>query len=391
MSNALFLDASNLNVLYKVNGKFTLGLSYAACPEKLVIDSQALGNPYDIYISMWPRPKGEGDVIISGLSHGRVPFVALEQEVRAVLEYTSKFPGRNNIYLCNALANFVVPSRVSNFQAVIPYGSRWALVDVSDKILDKLTVFPGQREFYEVMGEDFTCYGDSDIVDVDTLRAQYPELAEFKKNILVPLVPMIVSYRSTYSMSMEDVYAALDGYVPEPEEPVVEEKEPAPLPEPEPEAMPRPKREKAKFHIDWIAAVLGIVICFGAFVTGYGHSMRNVASTIQTAKMGTTAFKEDITPYQSVQDIYQAGTGLAGKVSEVLTFAKATEHAVSVSGVDVVPGSIRLSFSCSTVDVKDSYVAYLNSKYTLSAVNEGQPIANTDGTTTYQYIATIIP
>ena len=65
MPNAIFIDTSNLNTLYKVNSRFAMGVSYASCPEKLTIDAQALGTSFDVYLSVWPRQQGEGDDIIN--------------------------------------------------------------------------------------------------------------------------------------------------------------------------------------------------------------------------------------------------------------------------------------------------------------------------------------
>lgn len=392
MSDALFIDASNLNVLYKTGGKFVLGLSYLSCPEKLVIDAQALGNAYDIYVSMWPRPEGEGDRTIPGLSHGRVPFVVLEEELRAVLKYVSSFPGANNIYLCNALANFIIPSRVSNFQAVIPCGSRFALLDVKDKILDRLVMFNTQRDFYEVMGEDFTCYGDTDIVDVDTIRAQYPELAEFKKNVLIPLIPLITSYHSSYSITAAQCMEYLDGPEPEPEKKPVEPeiKKEAPLPEPVEVPKPKePKKQKVKF--DFVAALFAVIFCAAMFVIGLGYSTSDIEAAIRTQTVGASNFQNSAEPYQRIQAIYDNNYGLAGDAVNVLSFAKVNENGVTVSRAEANIDGVRLSFSCASADVKDAFVAYLNTKFVVSKVNEGDSISNTDGTVTQQYSAIIVP
>ena len=393
MNDALFIDVSNLNVLFKYNGKFVLGISYLGCPEKLAIDAQALGNAYDVYLSMWPRPEGEGDVTIPDLAPGRVPFVALRDELQAIVNYVSKFPGANNIYLCNALANFTIPSRVGNFQSVIPCGHRYAFFEVRDKILDNLFFFASQREFFETMGEDFTCYGDGDIVDVDSLRAQYPELAEYKKNIIVPLVPLIVAYRSNYKVSLDVVRDILDGKIVEPPKPVKEEpKKEAPVPEPEEEAMPRPvKPSKQKMQLDLVSLGLGVVACIGMFIGGVGYSFRDIDATTTTQNLSTSVAQRTTEPLRMAQAIYDNGFNMASDAATLLSYAKSSDLGVSVTSLDAMADGIRLSFSCGSEEVKDSFISYLNANYTTETPHAGQPISNTDGTETLQYTVTVHP
>lgn len=392
MNDAIFIDVSNLNVLFKYNGKFVLGTSYLSCPEKLAIDAQSLGNAYDIYLSMWPRPVGEGDVTIPDLAPGRVPFVALGEELQSIISYVEKFPGANNIYLCNALANFIIPSRVGNFSAVIPCGERYAFITVQDKILDSLAFFKNQREFYEVMGEDYSCYGDGDLVDVDSLRAQYPELAAFKKNNIVPLVPLIIAYRSNYKVALDAVKDALYGRVTEPEVPAPEPKKEAPIPEPEVEVRPEPvAKPRPKMQMDFVSLALGCVACAGMFIGGFGYAWRDVDATITTQSMSVSVAQKAIDPLKKAQAIYDNGYSMAGTAADVLSYAKDTELGVNVSGLDMTAEGIRLSFSCGSSEVKDSYISYLNSKYITDSPHEGQPISNTDGTETLQYTVTVYP
>lgn len=184
MPNAIFIDTSNLNVLFKVGNRFSLGVNYASAPEKIAIDAQALGTAFDVYLSIWPRQRGECDDCVNALSVGGVPFIVIPEEVDAALKLVEKIPGVGTIYVCNALANFVKQARVANFQSVIPYGRRFALVTVKNSMLEDLRIYDTQDELYAEQGEGFTCYGDLDLIDIDGLKAQYDELTPFDKSSL---------------------------------------------------------------------------------------------------------------------------------------------------------------------------------------------------------------
>lgn len=392
MSDSLFIDVGNLNVLYKLKGKFCVGTSYLSCPDKLIIDAQALGSSFDVYLSMWPRQKDEGDVIIQSLSLGGVPFVALKTEINAILDYACKIPGANRIYLCNALANFMIPSRVGNFQAVLCCGNRYALVDVRDKLLAGLKLYDNQREFYKDMGDDFACYGDLDIIDIDNVKAQYPELTAFKKNILVTLVPLIMSYHSQYKVEIEDVRKEIEGYIPEVKKlkPVKEEKKLAPIPEYD-RSQFKQKKTKKSLDIDWISVTLGAAACLGLFFCGVGWNMRNVDSVIREYEQRQTQYTVSADLYTPLKNIYLAGHNTAGYSSEILDYAKKTEIDITVCSLEGFTDSVLLNFSCQSAEAKDQFITYLQQRYVIGAVNERQSLTNPDGSITFEYGVTVVP
>lgn len=429
MSDALFVDVSNLNVMYKVNGKFCLSVNYASCPEKLAMDAQALGSSFDVFLSMWPRPAGEGDITINGLSFGGVPFVALKEEVKAVFALVEKIPGVNTVYLCNALANFIIPSRVNNFKAVLCAGNRYAFVEVKDKMLSSMKMFDSQFDFYEEMGDDFTCHGDSDLIDVDTIKAQYPEFTEFKRNVIIPLTSMIMSYRSAYKMAMEDVKAEITNPAAKADSPI----------KPKPKGSstttaksnsafnqkPERSRKDTDFSADFqcdseeygathpsyalavipptvveqrrrpdvLSILLSAVTCLAVFVTGFGLYFNNgnkVEMQLQSFSIMEKYYVEDTEYYKTVASIYDNGPDLAGKIMQLLSLAKSCTDGVVVSFIDVSTTKILLHYTCSTVEQSDRFTAAIADKYIILSKNEVSVMANPDGTSTREYSLEVV-
>lgn len=396
MDGALFVDVGNLNVLFKENGKFCLGTNYLRCPEKLVIDAQSLGSSFDVYLSMWPRRMGEGDTMIPSLSVGGVPFVVLRDEVKAAFSLVENIPGVNSVFLCNAAANFVIPSRVGNFKSVIPYGQRFAMLTVEDRILSSLDVFDNQQDFFEQMGEDFNCYGDLDIIDVETIRAQYPELEFFKKNVLIPLVPLIASYRSAYKVTKEEALEQMENPVIERKrkEPVKEEPKELPLPEPEevPNPARRPAKQKApKQPLDFVSLGLGAVLCVSMLVNGVCFSMRSIsADTSRYASLAATN-QTQMYRYDDAIRVYQSTNNLAAFMAEVLEYAHANEQSITITAADSDIDRIYLVCNCQNEEDMQNFVSYMQRQFVTDVPNEMDRISNGDGAITIQYGLTVIP
>lgn len=389
--DSLFIDVSNLNVVFKVKGRFCFAANYANAVEQLIIDAQALGSSFDVYVSMLPRKTG--DHMLSGLSLGGVPFYVLEDEMRAVLSFVQKIPGANSIYVCNALANFIIPARVQTFSAVIPYGDRYAFIEVKDRMLEGMKVFHTQADFYEAMGDGFSCYGDFDLVDTDTLRAQYPELEKLEKKDIVPLASMVASYRSPNKMLMEDVLTELSGapLQREPTEPVVQRKKEAPLPDYSEDERPPEKPIKVKKPWDWVSFTLGIVACLALFVSGVGYKWSDVSGTLSMIETSRLQYTAKDGTYAGIQSIYDAGLDTARKVSEVLEYAKGTEIAVTVSSVDAYLDRITVRFSTNDDNAREQFLSYLRQKFVVGDVNNFGSTTTLDGQATTEYGAVIVP
>lgn len=419
MNDALFVDVSNLNVLFKTNGKFVLAANYNACPERLTIDAQALGNSFDVYLSMWPRAVGEGDIEVGALSLGSVPFIALRKELEVVFELVRDIPGVNNVYLCNALANSVVPARVPTFTAVMCAGNRYACVEVQDKHISKCQYFATQKDFYEAMGDDYSCYGDVDLIDANSIKAQYPELDKLKKVDLVPLVALIISYKSAYKVEMEAVDALLSSVsgsvvVPSAEVELQSDadtegasEQPAMMDVPEgiePTSTVKGRgglkghtnvsRKKVRFDV--VAALLILMFCVGMGLNGFFYKMQGVGTQALRYDTERTILEERLTQYDDVISVYQYGVEMAGQSASVLEFASATELPVSVSVLRQTPGDAVLTFVCADTQTRDQFIGYLSQKYLVLEVYEYEVLKNTDGTESHRYgvsldVAGVIP
>lgn len=390
MGNVLYIDASNLNVLFEVDNKFCLGVNYSSNPERLALDIQALGSNYDVYISILPRFKDTGDVLIPGLNVGMAEFWALKAEIKAIFTAVSHFAGVNNIYLCNALSSFLGCARVDNFQTLMRYGSNYLLIDAHDRLPISARIFKTQREVYEELGEDFSCYGDLDLIDVDAIRAKYPELAKFRRAVLVPIAALIASKDTLCKLSMSDVNAQIARYVPEEEIIETVEEEPEEIVEEIESAEEIVEQKKPREKIDWVSFGLIAAVCLGVFITGYGVPFTKVDSIVESYAENLGSYQDEIAYQQSIETIYRESYGLSGEVADLLEYAKGSELEVTVSTVSGYNDRVALQFNCTSSDIKDQYVYFLERRYTVAGVNQYGTTNNTDGTITYEYGITLM-
>lgn len=400
MPNAIFIDTSNLNTLFKVNDRFALGANYSSSLERIAIDAQALGASFDVYLSMWPRPQGEGDDIINSLSIGGVPFVVLRDEVAAVLSLMERVPGVGTIYLCNALQNFMSQARVSNFKSVINYGDRIALVSVQDKLIEDLTVYDGPTELQEEMGDNFTCYGDLDLIDVDAIKAQYSEFTGVNKAVLVPLSHLITSYRSQFNVEAEEVkrelglgeYERRREETPPPEPPKPKRRTSPPPPPPvehnEPDDwMPK----KAKPKISLVNVLLVLIILVSSAVCGLGYSFDKKLPEIGQLQNEAGPFSTEASKYADLANIYTGSFGLAGKASELLTYVQTNTASFSVAGLEVRAGSAVIRCNTVSVDNLEPFKAYLESGgFVVGETNQLENTVGVDNTTIYNYNIVVV-
>lgn len=389
MNDKLFVDVTNLNVLYMMDGKFVLGANYSSCLDRLLIDAQALGSSFNVYLCLWPRLEGEGDVVIKGLSFGQSQFWALRSEIKALFSVFKAIPGVNTVYLCNALSGFVLHTRVENFQVVLRYGQRLLKIDAQGREPQELQVFSTQRELFETLGEDFSCYGDLDLVDVDDIRAKYPELSKFMRTTLVPLTSLIGCEQTVYKMSMEEAEAQIARYIPD--WMAAEEPEPEPVEE-VPEVVEEPVQEvrKPRERIDWLTAAMIAGICVCMFIAGYGYQFRGVEHTAQTYMNSVAPYQEEISFQNSIQVIYEQGPDRATVLADILAYAKSSELEVTIASMSGFTDNVVLQFNCNSTEVRDQFAYYLERKYTVAGINQYGSVNNTDGSVTYEYGATLL-
>lgn len=401
MPNAIFIDTSNLNALFKVSGKFVLGTNYASCPDKIATDAQALGVSFDVYLSMWPRQAGESEDIVNALSVGGVPFVVIPEEVEAAFKLVDKIPGAGNIYLCNALANFVIQARVSNFQSAINYGTRVALVTVKNKLLEELRIYETSEDLYQDKGDGFSCYGDLDLIDVDAVKAQYEELTPFNKSVLVPLAHLVTSYHSPYNVEMDVVKKelGLGEYAGQKPVRVQEEETPPPPPKPAPKREPiKPQytdddvEERVQFKkpgVSLLNVLLILVILAGCAVSGLGYSFQKMDAQVSQLRQNIAPFQAEAQQYDILTRIYTTCLGAAGEAADVLNYAQVNPCGFSVSGIEVRSDSIVIRCNTTDPEAITDFENYLGQQYTLGEVNNLDNTSGSGDTTIYNYNITI--
>lgn len=403
MQNAIFIDTSNLNVMFKVNGKFVLAANYANCPVKIATDAQSLGSSFDVYFSVWPRQRGEGDGIIHALSFGGVPFVVLKREMEAISRLMKNVPGIDNIYICNALANFAIPSRVENFQSVINYGQRIALVTVKQRMLEGLRIFNNADELYKEMGGGFSCYGDMDLIDTDAIKAQYEELTSFNKGVIVPLAHLISSYRSSNNITLSDMERELcigefAGRTPDPEpepapEPVVEKPKKAPRPVVIEEPDDGPVKESVEFKkagVSIINVILTMVILASCAIIGFGYSFQKIAPQIEQMNAEISAFNTDAAYYDSLAEVYLSCTDMASYVADLLSYAKVNPCSFTIAGLDADSASVVIRVNSISAEAIESFSAYMSERYIVGGVTQLDTTRGANDLIIYNYIVTII-
>lgn len=386
MNDKLFIDAANLNVIFMVNGKFCMGSNYSSCPDRLTLDAQALGGSFDVYVSVWPRQPEEGDVVISGLNAGNIKFWALKSEIKTIGVVLDRIPGVNDIYICNALACFMSYARVENFQSVLRHGQRYIMVTAQGRLPQSMTVYKNQREVYESNGDDFTCYGDIDLIDADSIRAQYTELSKWRRTTLVPLTSLIASNSTAYKLAMDDVITQMARYVPENVHTEVVEEEVE-----EEEVVEEVVEErKIKERVDWMSVIMAACICICCFLVGYGYQFRDAAQVAQGYADSLGPYQEEIEFQRSIKDVYDKSVDIGAKFADLLEYSKNSELEVSVSTMNGYADRVVLQFNCTDMNVKDQFVYYLERRYSVSDVNQYGSVNNTDGTITYQYAVTML-
>lgn len=386
MGQAIYIDTSNMNVLFVKDNVICTALNYSACPDSLVMDMKALGNSFDLYYILWPRIKQEGDVQIPGLNFGNVEFWAIKEELRALITLSESIDGVNNVYFCNYLVNFLLFTRVSNFTTILCYGSRYVKIDTVDKQPVSLKIFDNQIEFYNSVGEDFSCYGDMDLIDVDSIRALHPELEGYKKTVIIPITALIASIKSPFKLSLEDLKKELALYIPEipkVEEKVVQE----PVVE---EDVSEVIKTRRRVKIDVVTLFATVVTCAFSLILGYGYQFRDVDKVIDNYTASLGDYESELEYQNSIKDIYNKSFGFSGKMAEVLTYAKSSELEVIVTSVSCFNDRVVIQFSCISNDVKDKYCYYMERKYSLSGVSQYGVINNTDGTKTFEYGLTLL-
>lgn len=414
--NALFVDVSSLNVIFKLEDKFCIGSNYSHSPERLVTDAQALGN-FDVYLSMLPRLESESDFVIPQLSLGVVPFGVNKKELKSCLDFVTVIPGVDIIYICNSLANFIVPSKVSNYKTVLCYGDRYAYLEVKDKVIELFKVFNSQMDFqneYEI-----NCYGDTDLIDFDLIKSQYPEFKDVKKQELTSLVPLIVAYRSNNKVDLNEI-KGLDfetkSNIPFSEEELqdgidvsvqIVEDNSDNQPELEAEEVSEDavnvqsetenedgKTNKLKIQVTNLSNKLYyliIIIC--AVLLGIGYSVKEETINIPSLQLQKASIQASEDTYRDFIDVFNSESLVEGlldlfkycsEYEDVILYT--TEDGPVILETFTYNKDIKsLIFLAKDIDTKDKFVSYLGDKYTLGEIQEFGDVVSSRGEDYIQY------
>lgn len=414
--NALFVDVSSLNVMFKLEDKFCIGSNYSHSPERLVTDAQALGN-FDVYLSMLPRLESESDFVIPQLSLGVVPFGVNKKELKSCLDFVTVIPGVDIIYICNSLANFIVPSKVSNYKTVLCYGDRYAYLEVKDKVIELFKVFNSQMDFqneYEI-----NCYGDTDLIDFDLIKSQYPEFKDVKKQELTSLIPLIVAYRSNNKVDLneikgldfeaksnihfseEELQDGIDVAVQigednsdnQPELEAEEVSEDAVNVQSETENEDG-KTNKLKIQVTNLSNKLYyliIIIC--AVLLGVGYSVKEETINIPSLQLQKASIQASEDTYRDFIDVFNSESLVEGLL-DLFKYCSEYEDVILYTTEDgpVILETFTynkdtksLIFLAKDTDTKDKFVSYLGDKYTLGEIQEFGDVVSSRGEDYIQY------
>ena len=398
--NSVFIDASTCNVLFKMGSKFCLALNYKDALDKLALDVQSLSPGYDLYITLWPRTKEEGDTLLNSLSIGGVPFYVLREELDAVLNYAMELPKVQNIFVCNAPAILTTVARVEKFEAILRYGERYVLLAAEDKLLKSMQVFKDRRAIDESLGPDFNCYGDSDLISTDVLKSAWPDLSDVRKEYLVQLAPMIAAYNSPYKVEITQLMRELSSSsveeitekheiveeTPKAVKAVVTKKR-----EPESSEVHREHYRIPKKAFDRLAFALATLSCVGFALTGFGLGVNSedLNSVTDFWERQQNNFAQENVVLDSEIKTYKRGVHVAGETATLMDFAKNSQLPVTISTVEVTPEYTALTITCNSEETKDNYVGYLSGSYTIGSVNALSVLDGDNGTKSYEYSITL--
>lgn len=399
--SAVFVDLSSLNVVFKLNDKFMCALNYGSGLEHLASVMPALGTGYDIYLCLMPRAEGEGDMVVSELGLGGLPFTVNSEELYQVLKYFRESSGVGEVYLCNWLANYIACARVPSFESVFFYGDRVAYISVKSKMLETFKLYDNQLAFTDGFEGDYTGYGDVDLIDANGLSAQYPELHSVSKVQMTCLAPLIQSYRSPMRVATDELYEKLKakyqrgedvnltprpGVKPEPEPVEDVNIQPATEEIPEPPELPKErKRPSLKLgRTPLVAKALIGVSCAMAFTIGVFTNVVLNTDTNQVREQYFIDADNRIAALQSMATVYTGAMDNSQKAVDMFAYVNNSGLAVTIMGFDFNVNGSEVRCACASQELATSYQEYIGESYTVVSTNDLGQSQGADGTV-YQF------
>lgn len=400
--NAIFVDVENLNVMYKLRDRFVTVLSYAGDLERLSEMAATLGTGYDIYLCMKPLMPGEGDIVLDELSVVGMPFSTKREDLFRILKFFRGFHGSNTVYLCNWMHNYVSSARVSSFESVFYYGSGVVRVEVSEGNISEVKFWKDQQAFGQEITVNDETYGDLGLLDVDGLRAQFPEVAELTNAALTAIAPLLRCYHTPIKLDTEQLYEALSnnrdygsqvaqqeadplviddpGLTPTEEIPDVPE-----VPVEAPKPVKKAKRGiTAKPSSSFLTNVLVGVTCVACALQG--AIQMDLIKGPET--FGTPSFYE--AAYERAQElnalsaIYREGATRTSDIKNVYEFCCGHELELTIVGFEYVDGNYTVRYNCVSNGESDAFAEYLSARFVVNSLNTLGVVA-VDGQQVQQY------
>ena len=400
--NAIFVDVENLNVIYKLRDRFVTALSYADNIERLSEMAATLGTGYDIYLCMKPLMPGEGDIVLDELSVVGMPFSAKKADLLKLLKFFRGFYGANTVYLCNWIHNYVSSARVSTFESVLYYGSGIVRVEARDGDIADVKFWKDQQEFSQSSDVDDDTYGDLGLLDVDGLRAQFPEVSDMTNAALTAITPLLRCYHTPVKLDTEALYEALAGDKPygssvvQNDEPLVVTDDPAIAPSEEVNTPPvviednDTRRAAPKTRIPTRASssaltmLLVVVSCVACAVLGAMHMEVLEGPETYGSPNFYSSVDERIADLNNLASIYREGATRATDLKNVYEFCVSTEAELTIVGFEFVNGDYTVRYNCVSNSESDAFADYLSTRYTVTSLNTLGVVA-VDGQQVQQY------
>lgn len=411
--DSLFVDVSNLNVLYKSRDKFAAALNFSSGLDRLCVLS-GVSPCIDVYLCVRPRPIGDGDMVIDELSMISLPFTCNKEEINSIIKFFKGMRGVSNIYICNWVHNFIEVARVPTFTSVIFYADYVMRMDVKDKLLEAINFYWDAADFSNKTDEDPSFYGDVGLIDANSIRAQYPEFANVSKQQLAALAPLIACYKTTMKIDALNLLETEEDTSKHEEEPKpsksLELKEASnstenvkPMASKEMEVSEGDsdsqhtsvKTVGAETTLDNITPkvrrktpvmfkILGVVACFCAFVAG---GLLGASATELQPSMTVSELLQAEAELSSLQQLAFSYSSAHSKVSDLVGYLDYVGNSgvgQTLLGFESVPEGVNFSFSVKEEKDKETLISYLGQKYTvLSSSDLGA--FSVDGETTYRF------
>lgn len=406
MVNTAYIDSASLNVIFKTADGFVLGLDYSSNLQKIGTDLQALGAGFSVYLTIWPRDAASGDSVIQQLSRSGYEFRVNSKEIQSLLRFFANIPGIGDLYICDGLANYVQAAKLASFESVFYVGRRLCHVVVENRMVSKYEIYPNAQELSNALGDDFNCYGDSDLVDVARLRAIFPSLTFWETAQIVGCASMFMSARTTenrYLVDMNNVLACLlTESSAKPEDCSIAASAPTQgLPGDAADRVPVAQPAKAdiakatdadlfksnrlyirpsdiklyrtpssKGKPSMLAAMLSIVVVMLSASIGVVHA--GVREWESRADLTTKAeeFVNEAAFNSALTGIYKNALDGVSNFSDCIALCQNNSLGVRVIGYEFHQEYYSVNCASPTTEAKDAFCEYVNSTYLVSQVNE---------------------